>query len=581
VIRRGRAGGVAAVLVAIAVLAGVPGVAWGHAALLGTAPAASAVTLHGIDQVALTFSETIEPRFAVISVTDAKGRQHATGSAARSLSNPRTIVRPVDRLRPGWYLVYWRVISADGHPVRGAFTFAIGPGPGAPVQFAVPSLRETAATPGLLAARWAVLLAVMVAVGLFVFRAAIARPVGATAEDRTLRAVTLAGGVALAAALVAVPVYLLLATAKFAARSALDVGALVPLMGLSAFGRGISDLEILLALFAVAAGVTVWLDRPDRPQRSVVELLALGSGLVCAAAALFALGLAGHPAQTSPRGLALPLDWLHVAAGSVWLGGLVGLLVLWSAARRGRRMRALALVVPRFSRVALGAVLTIAATGTAQTIQHLPTVSALWDTAFGRSILAKVALLGAALVLGAVNRLVTTPRLAAAGARDDPELGGSGARLLRRTVSGEVALVASTVFAAGLLTSLPPPSRALGSASEALARVGPGPVRVRVSQAGAQAVVRFTPNRAVRPMGYGVELTRGGRPVAGATVIARFGMLDMDMGRQAYTLRERRPGLYERRGMPLFMVGHWAVTFEVTPKTGVPYSFVVVDRANG
>ena len=55
-------------------------------------------------------------------------------------------------------------MSADGHPVRGAFTFAIGPGPGTPKQFAVPSLRETAATPGLLAARWGVLLALMASV---------------------------------------------------------------------------------------------------------------------------------------------------------------------------------------------------------------------------------------------------------------------------------------------------------------------------------------------------------------------------------------------------------------------------------
>ncbi|MEA2381354.1 MAG: copper transport protein [Solirubrobacteraceae bacterium] len=578
--RRARAGGVAAVVAAAIVLASAPG-AWAHAALLGTAPAASRITPHGIGDVALTFSETVEPRFAVISVTDAKGHQLATGSAARSLANPHTIVRPVARLRPGWYLVYWRVISADGHPVRGAFTFAIGPGPGPPRQFAVPSLRETAATPGLLAARWAVLLALMAAIGLFVFRAAVARPVGATEEDRTLRAVTVAGFVATGAALVLVPVYLLLSTATFAARSALDIGALLPLARLSSFGRGIGDLEVLLALFAVAAGVAVWLDRPDRPRRSVVELLAGASALVCGAMLLLVLGLAGHPAQTAPRGLALALDWTHLAAGSVWLGGLVGLLVLWGAARRGRRMRALAVVVPRFSRVALGAVLTLIATGTLQTIEHLPTLSALWQTAYGRSIAVKIGLLGLALILGAVNLLVTTPRLAAAGAREDPALGGGGARLLRRTVSGEVVLVASAVFAAGLLTSLPPPASALGRAGDALARVGPGPVRRPVAEAGTRAVVRLTPNVAVRPMGFGVDLARGGAPVTGATVVARFDMLDMDMAQQAFTLRETRPGTYQRTAMPLIMVGNWGVTFDVTPRSGPPYSFVVVDRANG
>ena len=40
-------------------------------------------------------------------------------------------------------------------------------------------------------------------------------------------------------------------------------------------------------------------------------------------------GAAGHAAQTSPRGLTLAFDWLHLASGSVWLGGLIGLLVLW------------------------------------------------------------------------------------------------------------------------------------------------------------------------------------------------------------------------------------------------------------
>ena len=579
--RRARAAGATAVLVALAVLGSAPVSAWGHASLLATSPVASRIAPHGIGDVALTFSEVVEPRFAVISISDAKGRQLGTGAPSRSAANPRTLTRAVKRLRPGWYLVYWRVVSADGHPVRGAFTFAIGPGPGTPKQFAVPSLRETAATPGLLAARWGVLLALMAAVGLFLFRAVIARPVGATEEDRTLRTVTIAGFVAVAAGLVLVPIYLLLSTAKFAARSALDIGALVPLARLSSFGRGISDLEILLALFAVAVAIAVWLDRPDRPRRSIVELLAGGAAAVCAAAMLLVLGLAGHPAQTSPRGLALALDWTHLAAGSVWLGGLIGLLVLWSAARRGRRMRALAIVVPRFSRVALGAVLTLVATGTLQTIEHLPTLGSLWETGYGRAILVKIGLLGLALVLGAINLLVTTPRLAAAGTREDPALGGGGARLLRRTVSGEVALVGATVFAAGVLTSLPPPATALGRLGDAVARVGPGPVRRPVAHAGTNAVVRLTPNRAVQPMGFGVDLARGGAPLTGATVVARFDMLDMDMGQQAYKLREAGPGRYRRNGMPLLMVGNWGVTFEVTPPGGAPYSFVVVDHANG
>src|SRR3954451_15890049 len=106
------------------------------------------------------------------------------------------------RVPRGWRLGFWRVISADGPPARGPFTFAVGPSPGPPPQFQVPSLSETAHTPQLLIARWVVFLSFLSALGLFVLRMLIARPVG-----RSLRGVSIALGVALVVALVATPVY--------------------------------------------------------------------------------------------------------------------------------------------------------------------------------------------------------------------------------------------------------------------------------------------------------------------------------------------------------------------------------------
>ena len=98
--------------------------------------------------VALTFSEAVEPRFAIVSVTDASGAaSSSTARRARSPNDPNTLVIPIKHVGEGWYLVYWRVISVDGHPVRGAFTFQVGPNPGPAPQFPVPSISETAATP--------------------------------------------------------------------------------------------------------------------------------------------------------------------------------------------------------------------------------------------------------------------------------------------------------------------------------------------------------------------------------------------------------------------------------------------------
>src|SRR5439155_15602403 len=133
-----------------------------------------------------------------------------------------------------------------------------GPNPGPAPQFVIPSTSETAATTTLLIARWITFLAVMSAIGLFVLRMLIARPLVRRVRDTELRWVSIAFAVAAAVALVAIPVYLLLATAKFALRSAFAIGAIVPLIRVSAFGRGLVDLELCFALFVVAALAAIW-----------------------------------------------------------------------------------------------------------------------------------------------------------------------------------------------------------------------------------------------------------------------------------------------------------------------------------
>jgi copper transport protein len=527
----------------------------------------------------MTYSEAVEPRFAIVSITDAAGRRVAAGPPGRSPTNPDTLVTKLKPIGEGWYLVYWRVISADGHPVRGAFTFAVGPNPGPAPQFPIPSLSETAATPQLLVARWVVFLSTMSAIGLFVLRALTARPLVRLLRGTSLRALTVALWISLAAALVATPIYVLLATAQFALRSAFDLGALVPLLRTSAFGRGYLDLELTLALFALAAAVCVWVDRPERPQRSVAELLALTGALLAAAACLIVPGAAGHAAQTAPRGLSLAFDWVHLAAGSVWVGGLVGLLVLWRSTAALLRVAALSFVVPRFSNIAFASVLLLIGSGIGSSVQHLPTLASLWQTSYGKTLIAKIVLLGGAMLLAAVNLSRTKPRLASATTR--PTLAAGAAVLLRRLVSGEVVLVFGALFAAGLLSSLAPPSKALARLGHVSARVGPGPVSHVVTQNGYRVALNIDPNRAALPNSFAVKVTRGGKPVTNADVVARFAMLDMTMSQLAYRLPERAPGTFSRSAPALVMVGHWAVTFEVTPPGKPSFAVTLVDHATG
>jgi copper transport protein len=575
--RRVRVGLIVWVLVAVGLV--LPAVAGAHAALLRTSPSASVVTNGSPPQVALTYSESIEPRFSIVSVTDVNGTQVTSGSPARQPGAPQTLVERLQKLPPGWYLVIWRVISADGHPVRGAFTFAVGPSPGPAPQFVIPSLSETAATPGLVGLRFVAFLSAMLAVGLFAFRMLIARPVVRVVPGSSLRAVTVAFIVCLAVSLVAVPVYVLASTAKFALRSTLDVGTLIPLIRDSGFGRSYLDLWIVLALFGAAALAAIAIDRPSRPIRSSAELLATGAGLITAAAALVIPGIAGHASQTSPAALALGLDWVHLVCGSLWIGGLLGLLVVWFATPGARRRPLLALVVPRFSSVAFVAVLALLASGIAASYLHLPTLASLWDTSYGKVILIKSGLLAATMLIAAVNLLVTRPRLAAAGIRED--LAARAPALLRRLVASEIVLVMAAILAASVLTSLPPPPKALANLGTASAKVGPGPVS-RVLRAGPYELrLRITPNRAALPNSFSVAISRGGKPLHGAEVTMRMTMLDMDEQQQIYTLPERASGTYSRSAPALVMVGRWGLGFTITPRSGAPVDVLVLDRASG
>jgi copper transport protein len=567
------------VLTAAAAALALPAAAWAHAALVRTVPTASVVVNRPPPVVLLTYTEAVEPRFAAVSVTDAAGHSVAAGPPRRSAGDPKTLVVPLRRVPRGWYLVYWRVISVDGHPVRGAFTFAVGPNPGPAPQFVIPSISETAATPRLIAARSFVFVALMAAIGLFLLRIAIARPVVRRVPGTRLRAVSLAFGVASAVTLVATPIYVLMATADFALRSVFDFGAVVPLMRDSAFGRGFLDLELVFALFVVAAGLALWVDRPERERRSVAELLSVAGACAAAAACLVVPGLAGHAAQTSPRGAMLLFDWLHLAAGSVWVGGLIGMLVLWRSLPASRRVAGLVVCVPRFSNTAFVSVLILIGSGIGASLVHVPTFASLWETSYGQTLLVKIGLLSAAILLGAVNLLRTRPRLLAY--RERPELGPGAATLLRRLVTGEVLVVVSAVVAASVLSSLPPPAKALASIGGASAHVGPGRVAEVVNKNGYRLELSVTPNRAAVPNMFSVRITRNGNPVRGAEVVSQFTMLDMEMGSQSYLMKETAPGVYTRSAPSLVMVGHWGLTFEVTPPGKAPFSVLLVDRANG
>ena len=102
-----------------------------------------------------------------------------------------------------------------------------------------------------------------------------------------------------------------------------------------------------------------------------------------------------------------------------------------------------------------------------------------------------------------------------------------------------------------------------------------------MQRSGYRLQVLVSPNKAAAPDSFALRITRGGRPVRGATVTLTLNHLEMQMPQQEYALKEVQPGVYSRAAPALVMVGKWGLAFQVAPRGAPPFTALIVDQANG
>jgi copper resistance protein C len=123
---------VALLLAAMALLATQNAqVASAHATRVASEPADNAVLTAGPDQVSATFNERLQTTFAAMTVVGPDGNVWSTGESTVQGAVVSARLRPLGPV--GTYTVNYRVTSADGHVVSGAWAFRlIVPGTGTP-----------------------------------------------------------------------------------------------------------------------------------------------------------------------------------------------------------------------------------------------------------------------------------------------------------------------------------------------------------------------------------------------------------------------------------------------------------------
>jgi copper transport protein len=408
------------------------GPAAAHAGLEATDPPAGARLDEAPEEATITFSEPVQAPDGAVRVHDATGRRLPVGDLQRE-DGGRTLRVALPELEDGGYVLAWRVVSADGHPVGSGVTFRVGQG-GADVGDAlfeeILSGEEGDDTVEAASAVARTLLFAGLAglIGGWSFLA-VAWPEGAGSR-RARR-------------------YLLVAWALASLGTVAGIG----LQSADLAGLGLDDavrpsvvadlLDTDAGRYALArlallglAGVLL-LARPRARWVSMAGAAALSVGFALTVA------LSGHARTGRWTGLALPLDVVHLLAGAVWVGGLGMLLVAalpatTTAPADARR------VAGRFSSLALAAVSVVVATGLVQALRQTDGLDGIRETTYGRLLTAKVIAVAVLLVLAFLSR-------SALRARDD----GSLARL-RQSVAGEAAMAVVVVVVTALLVAADP-----------------------------------------------------------------------------------------------------------------------------
>jgi copper transport protein len=575
---------VAALLLAAAFVAVDAAPAFAHAILVSTDPPAGASPARGPETVTLSFNETVEASLGAIRLFDQRGQRLDAGPPVHPNGVGHEVRATLPSLRSGSYVVTWRVISADAHPVRGAFTFRVGDtAAGRNVDDLVGRLltqQGGSTSVGVLfgIARFGVFTSMALLVGGVALVAAL------WPDGRTSRRASRVVWGAWAGALVST-------VAAFALQGAYASG--LPLSGAfrwnelvgvwhTRFGHvSVLRVAVLLAALVVLRRLFGLRQASQDPLPIWWAPAAIILGVVLVATP----GLAGHASTGRWRAFSLPADVLHVGATGLWLGALAVLAACVLPVRDPVLLRS---VVPRFSRLAPACILVIVATGVFQAWRQVGSVHGFTSTDYGRILLVKVGVVAVMLLAAGFSRDVVRRRLrqpypavpveaapALAGTArgaplpERPGDAGEGevtdvdhledwteedeerfeVRRLRQAVGVEVVLGVIVLAVTALLVNAPPAYN-----------VTTGPFLKTVVSDGRYFDITVTPAKAGPNEVHITAVTKGGGPADVLRFAATVSEPGRDVAPISVPLLRLGPGHYASYGFDVPFPGTWQLT---------------------
>ncbi len=548
------AAGLLALLVALLLPAGA---AFAHAQIRETFPVDGQRLEEAPTEAWVRFNEGVQLPTAGLRVFDATGERVDAADAAVDGEDPSRIVVGLDpALGEGTYIVTWRAVSADGHPLKGAWLYTVGEGGEVGDDLLAQVFSGGGDGPLVVASvlnRGVGLAALLLLGGTGLFWLVAARR-DANAEEHEALA-RLGRGAAIVVAVTAIlgiPLQAMLETG-------LGLGALAPAPLLDVVTAPVG----LSALVRAAAGVAI-LVRLRRVTPAAWDMPTTALGLL----AVLAPAGEGHQVTQDPIALILLSDVVHLVAAAAWTGGLASLWLTLRSRRRADDPVGGAQLVAGFSRLATWSLLAVVVAGSAMSWVTVRALRAVTTTDYGRTLLVKLALVGLLILVGLYNKRRLVPAIVAGaspagGSPDAPPTADAAADLrrriadgawvrLRQTLRAELALIGVVALVTGLLVGLQPASQEAGVTG--------------AFSTYADLTEDFEVNLVVDPNRAGLNevhiylLDRTGRTVDSEDVQFLLELPARDLGPFDRTPRDAGPGHWSLTGRELAVAGEWEIT---------------------
>ncbi len=419
-----------------------PAIASAHAILLRSDPAKDSVLSIAPKQVRMWYSEALNPTFSTAVVVNGQNKRVDNRDAHVSSNDQTEMDLTLQaNLPPAVYIVIWRTDSAaDGHILRGSFIFSVARADGSVPRLAPGSnpganVLGSGNLSGLYTGQidgptlFNLIMITLVEMGAIFWMGAqlwinfvLTISAEAHSEERSINervqrrferyfSLPTLGVLFLANIGVLVGQGLNLSGGDLA--SALSPSLLGGLATSGRFGIYWMMREVVILLAMILALYMLW--RQQRPR--IVNTLLPIANLFLASALLIAITMSGHAAAVNPNivSYAIVIDWLHLLAASLWVGGMMYIATNFLPVLRRlqipQQARSLVTVLPYFSPLAIAGVLIMAATGPFSAAFHLTAWQQFLSTAYGRALLVKIALIGGLLITSAIHVGLLRPRL--------------------------------------------------------------------------------------------------------------------------------------------------------------------------